>query len=89
MFETAELGRTISKTDFKKAAPPLRQELLALQDTLHRNKSFPVIVLFAGVDGGGKGETVSLLNEWMDPRWLITRAYDEPSRGSGAKKGRR
>ena len=33
----------------------------------------------AGRDGGGKGETVSLLNAWMDPRWLITRAYDAPS----------
>jgi polyphosphate kinase 2 (PPK2 family) len=31
------------------------------------------------VDGGGKGDTVNLLNEWMDPRWLRTRAYDEPS----------
>ena len=31
------------------------------------------------MDGGGKGDTVNLLNEWMDPRWLRTRAYDEPS----------
>ena len=81
MFETAELGRTITKTDFKQTAPLLRQELLKLQDTLHRRKSFPVILVFAGVDGGGKGETVSLLNEWMDPRWLVTRAYDEPGDG--------
>ena len=27
----------------------------------------------------GKGETVNLLNEWMDPRWIVTRAYGEPS----------
>lgn len=77
MFETAELGRTISKSDFKRTAPDLRQQLLELQDELHKNKRFSVIVLFAGVDGGGKGETVSLLNAWMDPRWLITRAYDD------------
>ena len=81
MFETAELGRTISKADFKRTAPVLRQELLELQDTLHKNKHFPVILLFAGVDGGGKGETVSLLNAWMDPRWLVTRAYDDPDDG--------
>ncbi len=81
MFETAELGRTISKADFKRTAPVLRQELLELQDTLHKNKHFPVILLFAGVDGGGKGETVSLLNAWMDPRWLVTRAYDDPGDG--------
>lgn len=79
MFETAELGRKISKTDFKRLTPILREELLDLQDGLRRGRHFQVILLFAGVDGAGKGETVSLLNEWMDPRWLITRAYDEPS----------
>jgi polyphosphate:AMP phosphotransferase len=31
------------------------------------------------VDGAGKGETVNLLNEWMDPRWIVTRAFGEPS----------
>ena len=62
MFETAELGRTISKTDFKKAAPSLRQELLELQDTLRKGRHFQTVMLFAGVDGAGKGETVSLLN---------------------------
>jgi polyphosphate kinase 2 (PPK2 family) len=35
--------------------------------------------MFAGVDGAGKGETVNLLNTWMDPRWIITRAYGKPS----------
>ena len=33
----------------------------------------------AGVDGAGKGETVNLLHEWMDPRWLHTHAYGPPS----------
>ncbi|NIA71151.1 polyphosphate:AMP phosphotransferase [Pelagibius litoralis] len=77
MFETAELGRTISKAEFKKTAPVLREELLELQYELHRGGPFQVLMVFAGVDGAGKGETVSLLNAWMDPRWLITRAYDE------------
>ncbi|MDD9893595.1 MAG: polyphosphate:AMP phosphotransferase, partial [Gammaproteobacteria bacterium] len=40
---------------------------------------FPVIVVFAGVDGAGKHETVNVLNEWLDPRWLLTNAYDRPS----------
>ncbi len=38
-----------------------------------------MIVLFAGVDTAGKGETVNLLNEWMDPRWIVTRGYTDPS----------
>jgi polyphosphate:AMP phosphotransferase len=28
-----------------------------------------------GVDGAGKGETVNLLNEWMDPRHIRTHAF--------------
>ena len=79
MFETAELGRKVSKKDFKKTAAVLREELLQLQDRVHKARCCQVILVFAGVDGAGKGETVSLLNEWMDPRWLSTQAYDHPT----------
>jgi polyphosphate kinase 2 (PPK2 family) len=77
MFETAELGRCVTKAEFKKTAPKLREELLRLQTELHDGGHFQVILVIAGVDGGGKSETVSQLNEWMDPAWLMTRAYDE------------
>jgi len=78
MFEAAELGQRIPKEEYKRRAPKLRAELLDAQQELIRAR-VPVIVVFAGVDGAGKGETVNLLNEWMDPRWIITRAYGEPS----------
>ena len=79
MFRTAELGQKVPKSEFNEREPVLRQALLEVQANLKTDSEFPVIVLFAGVDGGGKGDTVNLLNEWMDPRWLITRAFDEPS----------
>jgi AMP-polyphosphate phosphotransferase len=78
MFEAAELGRTIPKDDYKKQALALRGELLEMQRKLSAAK-FPVIIVFAGVDGAGKGETVNLLSEWMDPRWIVTRAYGPAS----------
>ena len=78
MFETAELGRKVLKAEYKKQVPRLREELLAVQQEL-RKADFPVILVFAGVDGAGKGEIVNLLSEWMDPRWLVTHAYTEPS----------
>src|SRR5512142_779911 len=78
MFETAELGHKVPRAEFDKAAVAIRMELLMLQQEL-RPASFPVVVVFAGVDAAGKSETVQVLNEWMDPRGLITRAYDEPS----------
>lgn len=78
MFEAAELGRKVAREEFERAAPALRAELLDLQNRL-RDADFPVIVVFAGVDGAGKDESVNLLNEWLDPRWVMTRAYGEPS----------
>src|SRR4051794_30749539 len=78
MFEAAELGQRVPKEDYKRRVPKLRAELLDVQQQLVRGR-VPLIVIFAGVDGAGKGETVNLLNEWMDPRWVITRAYGEPS----------
>src|SRR5262245_61133818 len=84
MFEAAELGRSIPKEQFKAKVPGLRIELLDTQRQL-TSARFPVIVVFAGVDGAGKGETVNLLNEWMDPRWITTRAYGQPSDEEGER----
>ncbi len=78
MFETAELGRSIPKSEYRARVPLLRESLLEAQGLL-RAASFPVIVLFAGVDGAGKGETVNMLNGWLDPRWMVTRAFGERS----------
>jgi len=78
MFRTAELGRKISKEQYEAIAPRLRMELIELQHAL-RSRSFPVILVFAGVDGAGKNQTVNLINEWLDPRGIVTHAYTEPS----------
>jgi polyphosphate:AMP phosphotransferase len=78
VFETAEIKHKVSKEEFEEQAIAMRLALVELQQQL-RTARFPVIVLFAGVDGGGKGESVNLLTSWMDPRWIVTRAYGEPS----------
>jgi AMP-polyphosphate phosphotransferase len=78
MFRTAELGRAIDKEQYHEALPTLRADLLEAQQQL-REASFPVIVVFGGVDGAGKAQTVNQLNEWLDARWLITRAFGSPS----------
>jgi polyphosphate:AMP phosphotransferase len=71
-------SKKLKKREFDACLPTLRAELLEVQNSL-RSANFPVIVLFAGVDGAGKSEMVNLLNEWMDPRWLINRAYARAS----------
>lgn len=79
MFESAELGHVIDKERFAKEEPILREALLDAQYDLLESKKFPVIILIAGVDGAGKGETVNVLNEWMDARHIQTHALAAPS----------
>jgi polyphosphate:AMP phosphotransferase len=79
MFEAAEIGHKLSKGEFKRMEPQLRGDLLDAQYELSKNGKFPVIILFSGVRGAGKGETVNLLNEWMDPRHIHTHAFDTPT----------
>ena len=74
MFESAELGHKISKDVWEKEVPDLREGLLDAQLDLLQSKQFPVIILIAGIDSAGKGETVNLLNEWLDPRHVETHA---------------
>jgi polyphosphate:AMP phosphotransferase len=79
VFESAELGHSISKRTYAREVPKLREALLDAQYDLFQDGRFPVMVLIAGVDGAGKGETVNLLNEWMDPRHIRVAAFGEPS----------
>ncbi len=79
MFESAELGHRIDKATYDKEVPPLREALLDAQFDLAEKAGFPVIILVGGVDGAGRGETVNLLNEWMDPRFIQTHGMGDPS----------
>ncbi|MBI2817331.1 MAG: polyphosphate:AMP phosphotransferase [Acidobacteria bacterium] len=79
MFESAEVGHSISDREYDLAVPKLREALLNSQFNLLSNKTFPVVIVIGGVDGAGKGETVNILNEWMDPRHIITHAFGEMS----------
>ena len=79
MFEAAELGAKISREEYRERAPALRQSLLETQRELRAAGAFPVIIVLAGFDVAGRSETANLLNEWMDPRWVVTCAWGEPS----------
>ncbi len=79
MFDSANLDHRIDKTAFQREERKLREALLHAQYDLKENGTFPVVILIAGVEGAGKGETVNLLNEWMDPRHIQTHAFPELS----------
>jgi polyphosphate:AMP phosphotransferase len=85
MFESAEIGNKLDKKDYKREEPELRSALLNAQYDLGELKRFPMLIIIGGVDGAGKGETVNLLNEWMDPRFIHTHAFGPPSDEEAAR----
>jgi polyphosphate:AMP phosphotransferase len=78
MFETAEIGQTVSKAEFARAEPQLRARLLEAQRQL-REAKFPVIVIVSGVEAAGKSEVVNRLCEWLDARGIRSVAFWDES----------
>jgi AMP-polyphosphate phosphotransferase len=78
VFESAELGNTIDEAAYRKESPAVREALLAAQRRM-AVADFSLIVIVAGCEGAGKGETVNLLLEWMDARGIETHAMNVPS----------
>ncbi|MBM3346280.1 MAG: polyphosphate:AMP phosphotransferase [Betaproteobacteria bacterium] len=79
MFESAEVGHKVDKAKYAREEPKLREALLNAQFDLAAHGKFPVLILIGGVDGAGRGQTVNLLNSWMDPRHIHTHAFGPPS----------
>ena len=79
MFESAELGHKIDKATWARRVPLLREALLDAQADVREAARFPIVVIIGGVDGAGKGETVNLLNTWLDPRHVVTHAMGSPT----------
>jgi polyphosphate:AMP phosphotransferase len=79
MFESANLEHTLDKATYRKEEAELREQLLAAQLELAGRKDFAVLVIVGGVEGAGKGESVNLLLEWLDPRRVHVHAFGEPS----------
>ncbi|MCV6639024.1 polyphosphate:AMP phosphotransferase [Candidatus Albibeggiatoa sp. nov. NOAA] len=78
MFEAAEVGRKISKSEYKAQLPELRAQLLQAQFALSKTNT-PVIIIISGVDAAGRGDAVNALNEWLDTRGLETISLDSPT----------
>ena len=78
MFAEAEADPSLSKEAFKPVEARLRVALLNAQYQRLEKAEKTLLIVVAGIDGAGKGATVNLLNEWMDPRHIKTLAYGPP-----------
>jgi len=75
MLESAEVGHRISKEEYAREEPRLREALLLAQWKLSRSGHGPVLLIISGVEAGGRGETANTLTEWMDPRHIRVVAF--------------
>src|SRR4029450_4220242 len=72
---SAEVGHRISKEEYAREEPKLREALLMAQWNLSRPGRGPVLLIISGVESGGRGETANKLTEWMDPRHIRVFAF--------------
>lgn len=79
MFDIAEQDPRLDKATYEAAEAVLRTDLLSMQYDLLKTADRSVLVVVAGIDGAGKGATVNLMHEWMDPRHIRTLAFGAPS----------
>jgi len=89
MFDEAEQDPKLTVEEFAHLEEPLRIRLLNEQYRHLKRKDRALVIVVAGIDGAGKGATINLLNEWLDPRHVRTLAFSEPSKEEKAYPAQR
>lgn len=79
MFELAESDPILSDSEAKRLIPVLRTQLLRAQYKFLERKDRALLIVVSGIDGAGKGDTINLLNDWMDARHIHTMAFTRPT----------
>ncbi|HYG43454.1 MAG TPA: polyphosphate:AMP phosphotransferase [Bordetella sp.] len=78
MFAEAQSDPSLSKDAYEAREARLRVALVKAQYNRLERADRALLVVVAGIDGAGKGATINLLNEWMDPRHIQTLAFGPP-----------
>jgi polyphosphate kinase 2 (PPK2 family) len=73
-----DLGRNLSKENYKKQLKHQQIELRKLQRSIYEN-NLPVLLLFEGWDAAGKGGAIKRLTEVLDPRSYQVHPFAAPT----------
>ena len=76
MLEKIDLGKKLSKKEYKAHLPLLRNRLYDLQKACW-DANVPSVILFEGWDAAGKGTSINLLTQRIDPRGFKLYAIQE------------
>ncbi len=78
MLELIDLTRKLSKDEYQRRLPRLRERLLQLQQACWR-EGIPSILVFEGWDSAGKADVIRKLTERLEPRgYEVNYISDEP-----------
>jgi polyphosphate kinase 2 (PPK2 family) len=77
MLEKVDLTKKLAKSEFKSRLPYLRNRLYDLQKACW-DANIPSVILFEGWDASGKGSSVNLLTQRLDPRGFKLYAIQGP-----------
>ena len=69
MLSKVDLREKLGKEDFKEKTAGLKEKLRTLDGPI-KEANLPVIILFEGWEGAGKGSIISRLIKNFDPRWF-------------------
>ena len=69
---------SLSDDEFEKQEAELTEALLDAQYELRKSIKGPVLVLISGNDAAGKAELLYRFYDWLDNRFLVTRAFALP-----------
>ncbi len=71
-------NKRLSKKAYEAQLPKVREQLVQLQVKL-KAAPFKIILIIAGVEGAGRGETINTLGGWLDPRGVETFSFHQPT----------
>lgn len=69
-------SRRMTREQYDRVLPPLRDALLAAQKRLADEKPFALAVIVTGVPTAGRSEIVNQFLEWLDPKHVRVHALD-------------
>lgn len=72
--------RRMSKEQYERVLPPLRDALLSAQSRLQETKSFALVVIVTGFPTAGRSEIVNQFLEWLDPKHIRVHALGKMRR---------
>ena len=78
MLETVDLTKTLDKETFQKKFPEQQRNIRYLQ-RMAGKAGRPVIIVFEGWDGAGKGTSIKRISEYLDPRHFEVHSAVAPS----------